>query len=85
MANCIYGLKIYLFRKSLKKREREIKKLERFAGFVVNIYIRYWFIAPKASAAMHSDLQFYQTILDYQDKDVSKAVVEKFLKHTWYC
>ena len=83
MANCLYGLKLFLFRKSVEMTPTERKNLQRFAVWISLVYAYVWFIAPEAREAVNADLWFYQTMLTYKDKIISAVAIEKFLRHTW--
>src|SRR6218665_2768650 len=54
----------------------------RFFLFVVLIYMEYWFRAPTAASAPHSDLQFIKKLHSYHDIDCK--IEEAIRNHLWY-
>ena len=82
----IYAIKIYLFRKQLKKNTKQKLDLERFVIFAALYYAEYWFLSPIAANAPICDLTLYRDMNEFEkiDKRVSKAVLEKLELHTWY-
>ena len=86
MAKILYGYKIFLFRKALKLPKKEQAKFERFAVFCSLFYVKHWFTLPLASDAPFNDLDFYKSMLIFDDYDseVAQAVLEKICRHTWY-
>ena len=86
MAVLIYGIKIFLFRKALKKGKKEQKKLERFVIFGCLFYIKHWVMTRFASEAPHMDLKLYKDMIAYKefDNEVADAVLDKLTRHTWY-
>ena len=81
-------MKMYLFRKARteKQNKSEIDKLERFTVFCCFFYTEHWFLTPFASEASYSDLKLYQDMIEFRKHDdrMANAVLEKFLRHTWY-
>ena len=79
---------MFLFRKARKEKQSksEMDKLERFTVFCCLYYTEHWFLAPFASEASYSDLQFYQNMIEFQkhDNQMANPIIEKFSRHTWY-
>lgn len=86
MAKTIYCLKIYLFREQFKLSSKELKNLEIFNDFVVEVYLKAWFCCPNPITAPKNDLQLLKTILLYKNKNkvVGSAALKTFSRHLWY-
>ena len=90
MAPLIYGLKMFLFRLQLKtilkKDNKYLENLERFAIFVSLFYAEHWFKATLAAEAPFMDLQMYKNMLQYKkyDSKIAVDVLKKLMGHTWY-
>ena len=82
MAPVIYGLKMFIFRKALKKSVEYQLKLEKFALFVCLYYVEYWFTAPFASEAPRMDLQLYKDMLGMNSMKMSIITIFGH-KHFW--
>lgn len=81
MANAIYGLKMYLFRKQFMT---DCNQIERFVLFVIQVYIKGWYEAPIATNAPLNDLKFIRCLKNYPDEELSQSTSQKFEKHLWY-
>jgi hypothetical protein len=58
MAKAIYCIKIYLFRDQFTLTNLEEKTITDICLFLINIYVKAWFNAPKPTLAPDQDLQF---------------------------
>ena len=92
MAKGLYCLQIYLFRRQLKEasnfaftRHQE-EAIKRVCVFLVSIYVRHWFEAPRAVDAPINDLLLLKEIEAYElvDADVAKKAMDKVKGHLWY-
>lgn len=87
MSKCIYSLKIFLYRDYFKPfTPREQKCIRDISLFVVKLYIKFWFKCTNAIEAPNQDLNFLHEAFAYEenDKDISKALVDKLKNHLWY-
>ena len=92
MAKGLYCIQIYLFRRQLKEasnfaftRHQE-EAIKRVCVFLVSIYVRHWFEAPRAVDAPINDLLLLKEIEAYKlvDADVAKKAMDKVKGHLWY-
>lgn len=60
--------------------------MESICTFLVRVYCKAWFNAPKAHLAPKQDFNLLQCFVDYQeiDKDISDRALMKFSNHLWY-
>lgn len=86
MAKAIYCLKIYLFRDQFTMTKPLKKSIEDICLFIVNVYVKAWFNAPKPNIAPNQDLQLLKALVDYKkiDKDIADNALSKFSNHLWY-
>ena len=86
MAKGIYALKLFMFRDQLILTDDERDSLLRFCCFVVNIYVKYWFMAPLSVCAPANDLKLLKDLDLYKsyDSQVYAAVFNKMTNHLWY-
>lgn len=86
MAKAIYCLKIYLFRGQLKMTQDQIQYIGDICVFLLRVYLKAWFNAPKAYLAPSQDLSLLGTLLEYNqiDKSISEAALKKLCNHLWY-
>ena len=93
MAKGLYCLKIYLFRRQLKKAanfaitKHQEEAIKRLCAFLVSVYVRHWFGAPHAVDAPINDLLLLKEIEAYGqlvDADVAGKAMEKVKGQLWY-
>lgn len=86
MAKAIYSLKIFLFRSQFKMSNEEQNALGDICVFLVKLYCKAWFNAPKAYLAPKQDLELLRSLFEYQkiDKDISVKALAKCSNHLWY-
>lgn len=86
MAKAIYSLKIFIFRNQFSLNDSEIDVIRSICLFIINVYVKYWFNAPKATLAPNQDLQLFKTLLNYEriDGDISRVALSKLINHLWY-
>ncbi|XP_055527476.1 uncharacterized protein LOC129720087 [Wyeomyia smithii] len=84
MAKAIYGLKMFLFRDKFFFEGVTVEMLQRFALFLVRIYLKGWFQAPLTLSAPRNDHKFVNALSNYDDTQLAEATLQKFQKHLWY-
>ena len=86
MAKAIYCFKIFIFRRQFKMSRGEESSVSAIAVFLVKIYCKAWFNAPKAHLAPKQDLDILRSLLDYKEceKDIAEIALTKFSNHLWY-
>ncbi|XP_055855920.1 uncharacterized protein LOC129919103 isoform X1 [Episyrphus balteatus] len=86
MAKAIYSLKIFMFRSQFKMSNEERNALGDICVFIVKIYCKAWFNAPRAYLAPKQDLDLLRDFIEYRkiDKDISEKALAKFSNHLWY-
>lgn len=86
MAKAIYCLKMFMFRRQFKMSNKEESSLRAISVFLVKIYCKAWFNAPKAHLAPKQDLDVLHSLLDYKecDNDIAEIALTKFSSHMWY-
>src|SRR5215469_8586913 len=86
MAKAFYCLKIFLFRRQFKMSKEEESTVRAISVFLVKIYCKAWYNAPKAHLAPKQDLGILHSLLDYKecDNDIAEIALTKFSKHLWY-
>lgn len=86
MAKAIYCLKIQLFRDQFKLTSQEQEALEALCVFIVRVYCKTWFNAPRACLAPKQDLDLIENLLKYEsiDKKISEKGINKMINHLWY-
>lgn len=79
MAKAIYCLKIQLFRDQFKLTSQEQEALEALCVFIVRVYCKTWFNAPRACLAPKQDLDLIENLLKYEsiDKKYQKKELTK--------
>lgn len=83
MTKAIYCLKMFIFWKQFNLTEQENMSLEAICVFLVRVYCKAWFNAPKAQLAPKQDLEMLQSLLEYDtiDKEISDRGLAKFSNH----
>ena len=68
------------------KKLSETDAIRSICLFIINVYIKVWFIAPKATLAQSQDLQLLKTSINYAsiDGEISKVALSKIINHLWY-
>lgn len=86
MAKAIYSLKKIIFRDQFSLSDSETDGIRSICLFIINVYIKVWFNAPKATLAPIQDLQLLKTLINYEkiDGDISKVALSKCINHLWY-
>lgn len=84
MAKAIYAFKIHLLRAQFRLSKREDNGLQRMCIFLMRTYVQAWFSSTSANEAPYHDFNFLCQLVNYPDKDISKATAEKFRNHLWY-
>lgn len=84
MAKAIYSLKVWLFRAQFKLTTRECQGLRDLNIFLAKVYVKYWFLAPKANTAARNDLQLLQQLDGYHKHNIGAATSRKLAGHLWY-
>lgn len=86
MAKAIYCIKIYLFRDQFTLTNLEEKTITDICLFLINIYVKAWFNAPKPTLAPNQDLQFLKSLVKYReiDKELADKALSKMINHLWY-
>lgn len=86
MAKAIYSLKIYLFRDQFSLTDLEKKGITDICLFIINIYVKAWFNAPKPTLAPNQDLQLLKSFVNYRqiDKELADRALSKMINHLWY-
>ena len=81
MAKAIYSLKIFVFRGQFSLSDYEIDATRSICLFIMNVYVKVWFNAPKAAMAPNQDLQLLKTLVNYQKiyEDISKVALSNLL------
>lgn len=61
----------------------EKKRIEDVCLFIVNIYVKPWFNAHKASLAPYQDLQLLKSLVNYRtiDKEIADKELSKIINH----
>lgn len=80
----INALRIMLLQDQLSLDNVLLTNITRFAKFVVLLYTPYWFQCSSAKEAAFLDLQFYNKLCKYPDKEVSETASSALMRHTWY-
>lgn len=87
MAKAIYILKMCLLQHQLSNiHHTKKKKLTKMALFIVFVYLKPWFTAHSLTSAATTDLQLFQSLVDYKkiDKSMSGSCIKVLQRHTWY-
>ena len=88
MAKLIYVKKIFHFYEqfSLTNNEKPGLLFWQLFLLVTQIYLKMWFQAPQAVCEPRVDPQLLKDIKSYTsvNKNISKVVLETFLRHQWY-
>lgn len=84
MAKAIYAYKIFIFRDQYQLTANELSGIRNVCIFLTKIYVQYWFGCTSAIEAPRRDLQLIKNAIDYYDKRVSAAMLEKLRNHLWY-
>ena len=84
MAKAIYIYKMFLFRDEFKMTSKELDGIRNVCIFLTRVYVRFWFNCTNATEAPRRDLQIIKDSIEYSDKRVSGALLEKLRNHLWY-
>ena len=78
--------KNFRFKGSIFLTDSEIDVIRSICLFIINVYVKVWFNAPKATLAPNQDLQLFKTLINYEkiDGDISKVALSKLINHLWY-
>jgi len=89
MSKAIYIPKMALLHKQLKDVHWQTKKkIQKMAQFVVFVYLKPWFNAPRITSAASNDLDLYSSLVKLKFHKLNKKVADKccavLQRHTWY-
>lgn len=86
LSKAIYCLKIFLFQSQFALRAHDINGLRHICIFIVVVYVKAWFSAPKAIAAPNNDLELLKSLIRYKNINakVSQVALRKLASHLWY-
>ena len=87
MSKAIYILKMALLHKQLKDIHwTKKKKIQKMAQFVVFVYLKPWFNAPRITSAASNDLDLYSSLVKFRklNKKVADKCCTVLKRHTWY-
>lgn len=84
MAKAIYCYKMFMFRDQFTMTARELNGIRSICIFLTRIYVQYWFNCVYAVEAPRRDLELIKDSINFFDKRVSSALLEKFRNHLWY-
>lgn len=99
MAKVIYAVKLSLLsteaekvrdpandKKHLILQSKDIKKLKRFAMFILYVYVPWWFRCSSSISAPRVDLTLIKTLHRYKqiDSTVASSALKKLQLHMWY-
>ncbi|KAL7301804.1 hypothetical protein TKK_0005792 [Trichogramma kaykai] len=86
MAQALYTLKMFLFRKQLELTAERNTNLEKMSVFIVFIYLPYWFKTRLPLEADVSDIKFLKDLDDFKkiDDQLATKIINKFCNHLWY-
>ena len=76
MAKAIYSLKIFVFRDQFSLTDSERDVIRSICFFIINVYVKVWFNASKATLAPNQDLHLLKTL-------IMKKLMETFQR--WHC
>ena len=68
------------------KKLSETDAIRSICLFIINLYFKVWFNAPKATLAPSQDLQLLKTLINYLniDGEISKVKLSKIINNLWY-
>ena len=86
MSKALYYLKVFIFRQEFNLNKREYQSIIDTCIFIVRLYVKTWFNAPKAYFAPRQDLQFLRDLYEYRkvNEKISEVTLKKFVNHLWY-
>jgi len=84
MSKAIYSLKVWLFRGQFKLTARESRGLLDMNIFLARVYVKFWFLAPKAHTSANNDLVLLQQLHAYPQRDIASATSRKLSGQLWY-
>ncbi|XP_057329829.1 uncharacterized protein LOC130670438 [Microplitis mediator] len=68
MSKIIYCLKIYIFRGQFRLSKSELNRLKAFNDFIIEIYLKVWFLCQSPTTAPRTDLQLLKDLVQYKKK-----------------
>lgn len=86
MGKSIYLLKIFLLHQAFPLTNREIQRITRLVGFVVQLYGRYFLSAPLTTSAPRHDLTMWYDLQQYSqhDQEIGQSALASMRRHLWY-
>ena len=69
MSKAIYYLKLSLISKFYPLDEEMSSKIKRMVRFLLTIYVQYWFLSPLSSSAPRNDVELYQKVVMFREKE----------------
>ena len=69
MAKAIYAFKISLFQDQFELDSRERDAIGRICLFLVQLYVKAWFLSPSATRAPYHDFTFLKQLIKYREFD----------------
>ena len=73
-----------ILRAQFKLTARESQGLPDLNIFLAKVYIKFWFLAPKAHTGAKNDLNLIQQLHAYPQRNIGAATSCKIAGHLWY-
>lgn len=86
MSKVIYSMKIWMFKQQFKLTISEERGLRDICCFAVEIYVKFWFMAPSPNLAPRLDLQLLKSLVKYKENHeiIASTALKKFSNQLWY-
>ena len=84
MSLFLYAGKIFAFSDQLVIEDGDLELYERFLMFCALYYIPYFLSASIGVDAPYNDLEFWNTMKSFSDKEIADAAIMTQERHMWY-